>query len=69
MKKFIITERKGRYSFYDVTGAQVFFNSLEEAIEAGGTAPDEKVQVSGVPYKVSASSVASAVDDEEEGDD
>ena len=63
MKKFIIVERKGRYSFYDVTGAQVFFDSLEEAVEAGGIAPDEQVQVSGVPYKVSASSLSSAVDD------
>ena len=65
MKKFIITERKGRYSFYDVTGAQVFFNSLEEAVEAGGILPDEQVQVSGVPYTVSAKDVdvPSAVDD------
>ena len=65
MKKFIITERKVRYSFYDVTGAQVFFDSLEEAVEAGGILPDEQVQVSGVPYTVSAKDVdvPSAVDD------
>ena len=65
MKKFIITERKGRYSFYDVTGAQVFFDSLEKAVEAGGILPDEQVQVSGVPYTVSAKDVdvPSAVDD------
>ena len=65
MKKFIITERKGRYSFYNVTGAQVFFDSLEEAVEAGGILPDEQVQVSGVPYTVSAKDVdvPSAVDD------
>ena len=65
MKKFIITERKGRYSFYDVTGAQVFFDSLEEAVEAGGILHDEQVQVSGVPYTVSAKDVdvPSAVDD------
>ena len=65
MKKFIITERKGRYSFYDVTGAQIFFDSLEEAVEAGGILPDEQVQVSGVPYTVSAKDVdvPSAVDD------
>ena len=65
MKKFIITERKERYSFYDVTGAQVFFDSLEEAVEAGGILPDEQVQVSGVPYTVSAKDVdvPSAVDD------
>ena len=65
MKKFIITERKGRYSFYDVSGAQVFFDSLEEAVEAGGILPDEQVQVSGVPYTVSAKDVdvPSAVDD------
>ena len=65
MKKFIITERKGRYSFYEVTGAQVFFDSLEEAVEAGGILPDEQVQVSGVPYTVSAKDVdvPSAVDD------
>ena len=65
MKKFIIVERKGRYSFYDVTGAQVFFDSLEEAVEAGGILPDEQLQVSGVPYTVSAKNVdlPSAVDD------
>ena len=65
MKKFIITERKGRYNFYDVTGAQVFFDSLEEAVVAGGILPDEQVQVSGVPYTVSAKDVdvPSAVDD------
>ena len=65
MKKFIIVERKVRYSFYDVTGAQVFFDSLEEAVEAGGIAPDEQVQVSGIPYTVPAKDVdiPSAVDD------
>ena len=65
MKKLIITERKGRYSFYDITGAQVSFNSLEEAVAAGGIAPDEQIQVSGVPYTVPAKDVElpSAVDD------
>ena len=41
------------------------FDSLEEAVEAGGILPDEQVQVSGVPYTVSAKDVdvPSAVDD------
>ena len=65
MKKFIITERKGRYSFNDVTGAPISFDSLEEAQAAGGKLPEEEVQVSGVPYKVSAKDVVtpSAVED------
>ena len=65
MKKFIITERKGRYSFYDTRGASVSFDSLEEAQAAGGKLPEEEVQVSGVPYKVSAKDVVtpSAVED------
>ena len=70
MKKLIITERKGRYSFYDVTGAQVSFETLEEAVAAGGIAPDEQVQVSGVPYTVPAKDLNQAlIAEDDEGED
>ena len=59
----VITEKRGRFRFRDQTGKLLKFKTLEEAVEAGGIAPDEQVQVSGIPYKVPASSIASAVDD------
>ena len=66
----VIFKQRGRFCFKNGKGKIFRFNTKEEAVEAGGIAPNEEVQVSGVPYKVPASSVASAVDDEEEeGDD
>ena len=72
----VIYEQRGRFCFKNGKGKIFRFDTKEEAVEAGGIAPNEEVQVSGVPYKVPASSVASAVDDaadvmsnyEEEGD-
>ena len=66
----VIYEQRGKFKFRDSSGRLRKFATMEEAVEAGGIAPNEEVQVSGIPYKVPASSVASAVDDEEEeGDD
>ena len=56
-----IFEKRGKYCFYNSDSRLKKFKTLEEAIEAGGV--EKKVSVSGVPYKVPASSVASAVDD------
>ena len=58
----IIFEKRGSFRFIE-NGRTRKFATLNEAVKAGGIAPDEQVQVSGVPYKVSASSIASAVDD------
>ena len=57
-----IYERRGRYCFRDVEGQLYKFNTLEEAIEAGGV--EEKVAVSGVPYKVNSSDVKVETDEE-----
>jgi len=53
-----IFEKRGRWCFIDDTGLKKF-NTKEEAIEAGGTeeGPEPQVNVSGVPYKVNASSI------------
>ena len=60
----VIYKRGDYYMFKDEQGVkQRGFKTIEEAVAAGGMAPDEQVQVSGVPYKVSASSLSSAVDD------
>ena len=65
----IIYEQRGKFKFRDGSGRLRKFATMEEAVEAGGIAPNEQVQVSGVPYKVPASSVASSIDDDdEEGD-
>ena len=56
-----IFEKRGKYCFYNSDNRLKKFETLEEAIEAGGV--QKKVSVSGVPYKVPASSIASAVDD------
>ena len=58
-----IYEKRGTFRFRDENKTQHKFATLEEAIAAGGTPSDEQVQVSGVPYTVSASSLSSAVDD------
>ena len=64
----VIFKQRGKFKFRDGSGRLRKFATMEEAVEAGGIAPNEEVQVSGVPYKVPASSVASSIDDEEEGD-
>lgn len=56
-----IFEKRGKYCFYNSDNRLKKFETLEEAIEAGGV--EKKVSVSGVPYKVPTSSIASAVDD------
>ena len=57
-----IYEKRGRYCFIDGGGQLWKFRTLEEAIEAGGV--EEKVAVSGVPYKVNSSDVKVETDDE-----
>ena len=57
-----ITKKRGKYCFRDEAGILHKFFTLEEAIEAGGV--EEKVAVSGVPYKVSSSELN--LDDNEE---
>ena len=61
----IITFKREKYRFRDNTGKLHKFATLKEAVEAGGIAPDEQIQVSGVPYTVPAKDVElpSAVDD------
>ena len=61
----IIEEKRGTFRFRDESGKLKKFSTLEQAVEAGGIAPDEEVQVSGVPYTVPAKDVdvPSAVDD------
>ena len=59
-----IFERRGRWCFIDATGLKKF-KTKEEAIEAGGVEEDSEpqVNVSGVPYKVDASSVNTGDED------
>ena len=57
-----IYEKRGRYCFRDLEGKLLKFSTLEEAIEAGGV--EEKVAVSGVPYKVSSSDISVETEDE-----
>ena len=57
-----IYKKRDRYCFVDPEGQLWKFNTLEEAIEAGGQ--EEKVAVSGVPYKVDSASVDLGTDDE-----
>ena len=52
-----IFEKRGKYTFKDENGKKYRFTSLEAAVDAGGIAPKEKVQVSGVPYTVPAKDV------------
>ena len=56
-----IFEKRGRYCFND-EGNLLKFSTLEEAIEAGGV--EEKVSVSGVPYKVNSADVKVETDEE-----
>ena len=54
-----IYEKRGTFRFRDETGKLKKFNTLEDAIEAGGVEEDStpQVNVSGVPYTVDADSV------------
>mgnify|MGYP003137192542 CR=1 FL=1 len=67
----IIYEQRGKFKFRDGSGRLRKFATMEEAVDAGGTAPDEEVQVSGVPYTVPAKDLnQSLIDqDDEEGED
>lgn len=51
----IIYEKRGRFIFKNKEGRDCKFNTLQEAIDAGGTEP--RVAVSGVPYKVNTSNI------------
>ena len=57
-----IFEKRGRYCFYGADGTLKKFLTLEDAKTAGGV--EEKVAVSGVPYKVDSSDVKVETDDE-----
>ena len=61
----VIYKQRGRFCFKNGKGKIYRFDTQEEAVAAGGIAPDEEVQVSGVPYTVPAKDVdvPSAVDD------
>lgn len=67
----IITKRRNKYRFVDSNGRIRRFKTQDEAVAAGGKLPEEEVQVSGVPYKVPASSInnPSTVKDVEETED
>jgi len=68
----IIYEQRGRFCFKTGKGKIYRFDTQEEAVAAGGIAPDEQVQVSGVPYTVPAKDLNPSLidqDDEEEGED
>ena len=57
-----IFEKRGKYCFYNSDNRLKKFKTLEEAIKAGGV--QEKVSVSGVPYKVDSSDVKVETDEE-----
>ena len=61
-----IYEKRGTFRFRDETGKLKKFNTLEDAIEAGGVEEDStpQVNVSGVPYKVDSSDVKVETDEE-----
>ena len=66
----IIEEKRGTFRFRDENKQQHKFATLEEAVDAGGIAPDEQVQVSGVPYTVPAKDLNQAlIDKDDEGED
>ena len=56
-----IFEKRGKFCFFGADGIIKKFRTLEAAIEAGGE--QEKVAVSGVPYKVESSAVNVGTDD------
>ena len=64
-----IIEKRGKYRFKDENGKKYRFTSLEAAVAAGGIAPDEEVQVSGVPYTVPAAEINLPSETEEEQDE
>lgn len=53
----IIFKQRGKFKFREDSGRLRKFNTLKEAVDAGGIAPDEEVQVSGVPYTVPAKNI------------
>ena len=57
-----IFEKRGRFCFFGADGIIKKFRTLEAAIEAGGE--QEKVAVSGVPYKVDSNDVKVGTNDE-----
>jgi len=66
----IITFKREKYRFRDNNGRLCKFATLEEAVAAGGIAPDEQVQVSGVPYTVPAKDLNQAlIAEDDEGED
>ena len=66
----IIEEKRGLFRFRDEGGKLKKFKTLEEAVDAGGIAPDEQVQVSGVPYTVPAKDLNQAlIDEDDEGEE
>jgi hypothetical protein len=66
----IIYEKRGTFRFRDENKQQHKFATLEEAVDAGGIAPDEEVQVSGVPYKVPAKNINQGfIAEDDEGED
>ena len=60
-----IYKKRRKFCFRDEYNIIRRFKTQQEAVAAGGIAPDEEVQVSGVPYTVPAKDVdlPSAVDD------
>jgi len=59
-----IFEKRGRWCFIGTDGLLKKFETKEKAIEAGGTEGSEpQVNVSGVPYKVDASSINTGDED------
>jgi len=57
-----IFEKRGRFCFFGTDGIIKKFRTLEAAIEAGGE--QEKVALSGVPYKVDSTDVKVGTNDE-----
>tara|TARA_R110002074_G_scaffold4742_1_gene23245 strand:- start:2596 stop:2826 length:231 start_codon:yes stop_codon:yes gene_type:complete len=64
-----IIEKRGKYKFKDENGKKYRFKTLEEAVAAGGIAPNEEVQVSGVPYTVPVEDINLPSEIEEEQDE
>ena len=64
-----IIEKRGKYTFKDENGKKYRFQTLKEAVAAGGIAPEKEVQVSGVPYTVPVEDVNLPSKIEEEQDE
>ena len=61
--------QRRKYCFRDENGKIHKFLTKDEAVAAGGTTPDEEVQVSGVPYTVPVEDVNLPSETEEEQDE